>query len=151
MDNLGVDAHTKTDVGNDNNQRPKLASGKKISWTYVSSHWAIYSPFSMLCYDGYVEAKWAYCIFRSSMNQSECDTFAGVIYKSWNGDSLTFEFGKRKFVILTKFTSLVVPVVILTKFTSVEVLGVVILTSSVVVRQNFRRNGFHITAIPGKL
>ena len=132
-------AHTKTDVGNDNTQNwPRV----KIDWTYISSHWAIYSLSSILCY---VEPKLAYFTLRSSMNQSECDAFVGVICKLWNVVSWAFHSGYESFVILTKFTSLEVPVVILTENTSVEVLGVVILTSSVVVRQIFLWKDLHFS------
>ena len=81
------------------------------------------------------ETKWANFIFRSSMNHSECDAFAGVICISWMKIREHLNSGNESFVILTKFTSLEVLVVISTKFTSVEVLRVVILTSSYIVRK----------------
>ena len=49
--------------------------------------------------------------------------------------------GNESVVILTKFTSLEVPVVILPTFTSMAVLGVVILISSIIVRQKFSAIG----------
>ena len=113
-----------------------------IKWKHFPRYWPFVREIHRFPVNSTHKGQWRGALIFS-------DIFARI--NDWvnNGEAGEFEtqscpLWRHRIKIVILITSLEVPVVILTKFTSVEVLGVVIFTSSVVVRQKFRRNGFHI-------